>query len=224
MSMLLKAANGNEFELSFTRDALPDPQDGFGDATWATVVWRAATADADWEETSPCMNLYEFGNLADWLEAAAGGVESVAPAPSSDDFDANGSRSGRESIAGAPEVSEVELLEPELRFTATQFTPDAVTVRIYFHLADRPEEFSVDAGTDEAEFMDMHVPRENLIAAAATLRRMLAEFEAGRSKDDLTGDDEPGQMGAPEPDLNLVDSIERDPPGAGSGEDNAGRK
>src|SRR5262245_56490721 len=113
MSVVLKGQNGDELELAFVREALPDTQAGFGDTVWFTSVVRAAKGDETWEETSPCMNVYEFRTLAEWLEAAA-----------------------RE---GDGEIAEIELLEPELKFSVVQRTPRGVGVRVGFHLADRPE-------------------------------------------------------------------------------------
>jgi hypothetical protein len=197
MSMLLKGHNGNEFELAFSRDSLPDPQDGFGDGRWTTAMFRAATAEESWEETAPAINLYEFTNLAEWLEAV-----------------------GR----GSPEVSEIELLEPELKFTVSQQGDRSVTLRIAFHLQQRPEVFNVDAMTDEAEYIDVQVSRENVLAAGRELRALLVELDRDTGKDDLRGEHDSGAMGLPDEGLNYIDRIEPTPPGAGRGEDNAGNR
>ncbi|MFO0861357.1 MAG: hypothetical protein U0570_12445 [Phycisphaerales bacterium] len=197
MSMLLKGRNGNEFELSFVRDSLPETQDGFGDARWTTVLFRAANQEDSWEESAPCVNLFEFQNLAEWLAAVAGGSE--APG----------------------DVESIELLEPELAFSLSGQTDKDVTIRIGFHLAERPEEFNVDAETEEAEFIDLHVSRHNVGLAAATLRDELLGLE-NEPKDDLTGQANQGVLGEPDPGMNIVDRIRETPPGAGTGEDNAG--
>lgn len=196
--MLLKGQNGNELELSFTRDVLPEVQDGFGDGGWATVIYRAANADESWEESAPCMNMYEFVNLAEWLEAL-------------------GDASGQ-----TPDISEIDLLEPDLRFTVSQQTNTGVTIRVWFSVPDRPEEFNVDGPTDEAEYMDLHLSRASVRAAASALRTSMAQLGLGANKDDLLGDDAPGILGGADDDLNLVDSVRPEPPGAGHGEDNAG--
>jgi len=196
MTTILKGDNAAEFELSFTRENLPDVQDGFGDSAWATATFRVATDDDSWEESVPCMNLFEFTNLADWLEAVGASAD------------------------GAPEISECELLEPELRFTLVQQEAETVTIRIHFHIENRPEEFQVDAPTD-APFVDVKLPRIVLIAAGGTLRDDLQRMSS-TGKDDLVGDVADGILGEPDEDLNLVDSIQPDPPGAGEGEDNAG--
>lgn len=193
--MTLKGNNGNEFELGFVRDSLPDTQDGFGDTAWATVSFRAATNDDTWEDTAPCMNLFEFANLADWLQAVGEG--------------------------DAPEISEVELLEPELKFSLSQETQKAVTIRIGFHLAGRPEEFGVDSLTDEADYIDIHLARATVASAANALRAELADF-AREMKDDTRGESDTGVLGAPDDGLNIEDDVKPYPPGAGTGEDNAG--
>jgi hypothetical protein len=213
MAMLLKGLNGNEFELAFTRDSLPDSQDGFGDSRWATVTFRAATADDSWEEQSPAINLFEFAHLAEWLEAAG----AQAPDPE---------REGRgdQGDIDEGEVSELELLEPELRFSLTRQDERTVTLRIGFHLQGRPEEFEVDADTDEAEYIDLRLPRESLLSAARTLRDALQAVERGSGKDDVRGTRDPGAMGESDEALTLIDRIHSQPPGAGTGEDNAGNR
>lgn len=187
--MLLKGQNGNEFELGFTRESLPDAQDGAGDANWATANFRAATAGREWEENAPCLNLFEFRTLADWLEAV-------------------GNLPGQSA-----EPSEIELLQPELRFSVANQDAQQVNMRIYFHLANRPEEFEVDTPTDEADYIDINTDRVRLRLAGAELREALREFENGNLKDDLTGDAEYGQLGQPDPNANALNTVTPDPPG-----------
>src|SRR5688572_30657107 len=107
MAMLLKSDDGSEFELGLIEDRLPEVQDGVGDSNYITLSFRVATADETWEETAPCLNVYEISNLADWLQAV-GSTE--------------------------PDVSEVELLEPELRFSVVRNGGSRVTIRVGFHL------------------------------------------------------------------------------------------
>jgi hypothetical protein len=196
MSVLLKGKNGNELELAFVRETLPDVQDGLGDSAYFTVVWRAATGDESWEETAPCMNLYEFQNLAEWLESVGGAAEG--------------------------EVDGIELLEPELKFSVASQQRQGVGIRVGFHLEDRPEEFGVDAPTDGSPSIDLFMDRSNVLAAAAALRNALEEFEVLNRKDDQSGDRESGTAGRGDDNLNLIDRVERYPPGAGKGVDNAG--
>jgi hypothetical protein len=202
MSVLLQGRNGNEFEIGFIVDSYPEVQDGTGDSSWITVSFRVATPEQSWEESSPCLNLFEFSTLADWLDAVA-----AAPA---------------EQTATEPDA--VELLEPELRFSVAGQTKDAVTLHIGFHLDNRPEEFQVDAATDEMEAIDIHVTRPQVKAAAAILRETLRELESSNEKDDIIAEASSGLMGAPDDDLNIVDDLKDEPPGAGFGEDNAGER
>ncbi len=197
MSMILKGTNGNEFELGLIRDVFPEAQDGFGDSCFVTMHFRAASQSSSFEENAPCVNLFEVTNLAEWLEA-------VAAEP-----------------GGSPEISEVELLEPELKFSVSQDSKDDVTIRISFQLPGRPEHFNVDAPTDEARFIDVHMSRPGVLAAAGALRTALEQVGANELKDDLFGAEDSGLLGTPDDDLNIVDSIQREPPGAGEGEDNA---
>lgn len=204
MSVLLKGRNGNEVELSFVREALAEAQDGFGDDTWCMVIIRAANGDDTWEEAAPCVNFFEFQNLAEWLEAVGNAVDA----------------------AGSPEVSEIELLEPELRFTVARHNREGVGIRVAFHLDERPEEFEVDVETEEAPYVDVFVDRPAILAAAASLRAALEDIQtpAAGGKDDLLGEETPGIMGKPDDDLNFIDDESEDPPGAGFGEDNAGNR
>ncbi len=54
-------------ELGVSREVFAEMQDT-GGAEWATINFRAATNDDLWEETAPCLNLFELKNLAEWLE------------------------------------------------------------------------------------------------------------------------------------------------------------
>jgi hypothetical protein len=196
MSVVLKGRNGNEFELAFVRDSLPEVQDGQGDSSWFTVVVRGAAGDDSWEETSPCLSSFEFRSLVDWLEAIGRGAEG--------------------------EMSEIDLLEPELNFSITGQEEDAIGIRIGFHLPDRPEEFGVDGSTDRP-YIDLFVERDAALSAAASLREALNELDQS-PRDDILAEGDLGIGGVPSIDLNLIDSIETEPPFAGDGEDNAGNR
>lgn len=197
MSVALKGRNGNEFELAFVRDSLPEVQDGQGDSAWFTVIVRGATAEEEWEETSPCLSSFEFRSLADWLE-------SVGKGPMSDG-----------------DISEIDLLEPDLNFSVTGRDAEGVGIRIRFHLPDRPEEFGVDSPTD-MPYIDVFVEREAALGAAVALRLALDELD--QAGDDMFGDGDLGIGSAPSLDLNLIDAIEPEPPFAGGAEDNAGSR
>lgn len=164
MPMLLKSDDGKEFELAIIEEPLSDPQDGFGDSSFATVSFRVATTDEEWEETAPSFNTYELGNLAEWLEAVAG--------------------------AGGDEA-EIDLLEPELNFQVVKDEGDRVTIRVRFSLEDRPEEMGVDAPTTEARAIDIRVSRKTVGAAAAELKSDLSGLREQR-KDDLNGERDEG--------------------------------
>jgi hypothetical protein len=198
-AMILHGSNGNEFELAFIRDSFAGVQDGSGDAAWVTVTWSVATADDSWEESSPCLNVFEFRNLAEWLDAlsAIGG--------------------------GVPELGEVELLQPELKFSVSNLTKAGVTVRVSFQLDNRPEEMNVDSATD-LQYVDLFVTRDQLRGAAKLLLQDIQDIERANEKDDLDGDSPEGIMGVPDETLSLVDGSSRRPPGAGFGVDNAGNR
>jgi hypothetical protein len=197
MVMLLQDSDGSEFELGLIEDRLPEVQDGFGDASTLTLSFRVATPDESWEETSPCMNTFEIENLADWLEAVA-------------DADTGRAEHG--------EVAELDLLEPELNFAVIRDLGSEVVLRVGFHLENRPEEFGVDAPTDEAPYVDLRITRDHLRIAAAQLRGELQDLgredtggmsgagggeEQGLLRDDLLGEAELGEVRPPEEDLGL---------------------
>src|SRR5262245_51262504 len=116
MSMLLKGNDGKEFELAVIPDRVAEAQDGFGDDEAATVAFRVATEDQQWEETSPSLGIYELQTLAEWLDSVAG---------------------------GDPSEPEIDLLEPELNFQVLRQSADEVSLRIRFHLHERPEQFEM---------------------------------------------------------------------------------
>jgi hypothetical protein len=213
MPMLLKSDDGKEFELALIADRLPEAQDGFGDDHSATLSFRVATDDDEWEEESPELNLHEVRALREWLDAVG---------------------------SGEPELTEIDLLEPELNFQVVKDFGENVRLRIRFHLQDRPDEFNVDAET-VARHVDLTLPRESIRAAAAQLEKDLADL-TGPDKDDLTASEDTGpgalpaspQAEASTPggeDSGLADLGEGPldqrtsyPPGAGDGEDNAGNR
>ena len=176
MSMLLRGENDHEFELGLVHDQFPEQQDGFSDSGFVTVGFRVATPEQSWEETAPMMNLFELKNLLEWLQAIARG------------------ESG--------EMSEVELLEPNLRFAIVKDNGGKVTIRISFHLDDRPEEYVIDTPTDEASHVDIRLARDQVSIAAAELERDLHAATLPPRGDDNA--DALGIYGQPDADLNLL--------------------
>lgn len=196
MSMLLTGDNGTEFELGLIEETLDeDIQDGADDEKTLTLSFRVVTRDEEWEETAPCLNTFEVTNLVEWLEGVA---------------------------LRKPDIAEVELLEPELRFSLVGDRGENVTLRIDFHIKDGPERPGVDTPAD-VDHIDIKLDRKQVRAAMDELKRDLEELHiaggAERSADEALGD-----VVAPDEDLNIIDEIESEPPGAGSGEDNAGER
>jgi hypothetical protein len=187
MPMLLKGEEGNEFELALIEDRLADVQDSYGDTGYATISFRVATSDEEWEETAPCLNLFEVKNLAEWLD-------SVAKDP---------------SVRITGDEAEMELLEPELVFKVVKDTGEYVTLRVGFHLDGRPEEMGVDAETDEAARVDLRLTREQIRVGVEALRRDLEQVDKPM-KDDLTGDEDLGEVRPPEANLGLGDIAGRE--------------
>jgi|GEM_PF-1267098 len=217
MVMLLSGRDGSEFELGLIEERLAEIQDGFGDSAAVTITFRVATPDESWEETSPCFNLYEVENLAEWLEAVSDRTIIARDAPDEG------------------EEAEVDLLEPELNFAVVRDMGEDVVLRISFHLEDRPEEFEVDAPTDEATHIDLRLSRDALRIAAAQLRDGLerlgrpgragasgAASAADKLRDDLLGEDELAEIRVPEDDLGLGPRIvSEEDVGFGAGPDEA---
>jgi hypothetical protein len=196
MSMLLAGENGTEFELGLIEETLDeDLQDGDGDDKTVTLSFRVATREEEWEETAPCLNTFEVNNLVEWLEGVA---------------------------TRRPDPAELELLEPELRFSVVGDRGEQVTLRIDFHIKDRPENLDVDAPTD-ADHIDIKLDRKQVRAATGELKRDLEELHLAKREMSST-QEQMEELAAPEEDLNLLDQIESEPPGAGEGEDNAGER
>jgi hypothetical protein len=195
MAMLLAGENGTEFEMGLIADRIDDIQDSYGDDTAITIAFRVVTPQDEWEETAPCLNIFEITNLAEWLEGLVG---------------------------LRPEIGELELLEPELKFSVVGDNGDRVTIRIDFHLHDRPEEFNVDAHTDQ-HHVDIHIERSQVKVAIAQLRQDLLELGINL-KDDLRAEQDQGQVSRPDEDLNMIDDVTPYPEGMGDGEDNAGER
>jgi hypothetical protein len=195
MAMLLAGEDGTEFELGLLADRLDDFQDSFGDDTAITVSFRVATQDDEWEETAPVLNAFEIKNLAEWLEGIVG---------------------------LRPEIGELELLEPELKFSVVGDNGDRVTIRIDFHLEKRPEEYGVDSDTD-ADHVDIKIERSQVRVALEQLREDLRDLNLN-IKDDIDGTKDMGQVRGGEDDLNMIDQVTPEPEGMGDGEDNAGER
>jgi hypothetical protein len=175
MVMLLNGDNGAEFELALIHDRFPELQDGAADSSWLTLSFRVGTQDQSWEETAPCMNIFELQTLQEWLQSVG---------------------------EGSPDVTEVEVLEPGLRFSVTRQRADSVTVRIDFQLDDRPQEFEVGADTQDAESISLVLSREQIRAAAAELRRDLDAVTSERTFEEIEGENL-GIIGVPDEDLGL---------------------
>lgn len=152
MSMILKGQDGTEFELSLISERFENVQDGGHDADYPVISFSVSTRSDSWEETAPCINLYELGTLADWLDAVGGHT---------------------------PELDAVELLEPNLSFSLDTERGEEVVMRIGFHLENRPEWAVIDAPTDEAGAIHLRLARDQCATAAGSLREMIAEGGAG---------------------------------------------
>jgi len=179
MAMLLTGENGTEFELGLIEESLDDDlQDGEGDDKTLTLSFRVATPDDSWEETAPCLNTFEVNNLVEWLEGIAG---------------------------VRPDMPELELLEPELRFSVVGDRGDQVTLRIDFHIKDRPEKYEVDADTD-ADHVDIKIARPQVRAAVEELKRDLEELRLSPRSNVV--DSELGEVAAPSEEVEDVEAAE----------------
>jgi hypothetical protein len=176
MTMLLKGRNDTEFELSFIEDRFPDLQDDAGDSAWVTLLFRAAVHDEAWEETAPCLNVFELQSLVEWLEAVAGSRH---------------------------EVSEIDLPEPNLSFSIAHEFNGEVTIRVGFRLEGRSEQPSFDTQADR-DHVDIRLPRSQLRVAAAELRRDLETTFAHVSASPFDDDEDSGMLGSPEANLGLM--------------------
>jgi len=143
MPMKLIGSDDTSFELALAEREFDDGQARSDPHRTIDLSFAVATEEGSWEETATCMNSYELHTLAEWLEAVA---------------------------RAEPEVEAVEILEANLSFTLSHQSEDEVTLRIGFHLEDRPAWSVIDAPTDEAGFISLRVPREQIALAARELR------------------------------------------------------
>lgn len=180
MVMLLNGANGAEFELALIQDRFPDLQDGGEDSAFLTLSFRVGTQDESWEETAPCMNLYEVQTLQEWLDAVG---------------------------EGRGEVAEVELIEPGLRFSVVGSGKDSVTMRVDFRLDDQPEELSLGANGEVVDHITLRLTRDQVRAGAAELRQDLEAIIGLRPGAQADGE-RLGVFGVP--DEALLETVEDD--------------
>jgi len=67
-------AEGSKLELQIEDDGLPNPLAAF-DANWLVIEGVVQHQQGDWTFRDPCLLADEVARLADWLEAAASGIE-----------------------------------------------------------------------------------------------------------------------------------------------------
>jgi hypothetical protein len=109
----------------------------------------SATSDrGSWVATDPCLLTSEIATLAQWLDALA----------------------GEETVE-----SELDFLEPNLSFELVD-NDDAVRLRAWFELELRPRWAPSEEVPERDLCVDLTVTRDDLRAAAESLRTQLRRF------------------------------------------------
>jgi hypothetical protein len=176
MSMLLRGANEAEFELALIEDRFPELQDAADDSAYLTLSIRVGAPEETWEETAPCVNIYELQTLVEWLEAVA---------------------------MQLPEVGEVDLLEPELNFSLARENAGDVILRVRFHLEGQPDELALGAPANR-DYIDLRIKRSQVRCAAAELRNDLETVVSHTRRGPAAREEESGMLGGPEEDLGIA--------------------
>jgi hypothetical protein len=153
-AMRLEAANGNSLELSIVGYEFPAIDDDEWDSNWLEIKVSASSDRGSWTTIAPCLLTTEVATLADWLEALA-----------------------RQET----EVREFDFIEPSVSFELVD-NSDAVRLRAWFELEFRPRWAPWKKVPERDLCVDLTVTRDDLRAAAESLRTQLRGFppRAGR--------------------------------------------
>jgi hypothetical protein len=147
--MLLAGKNGDRLELRVTNYEFPELRDDGSDANWLTIQLSVDIARGSWTATDPSLLTTEVAQLADWLDAIAGGQASE---------------------------SELEFLEPNLSFELLDATTEHVRLRAWFELELRPTWATSNVAEERDLCADLDVARRDLRTAAEALRAQLSRF------------------------------------------------
>ncbi len=104
--MLLKSADGSEFELSIEGYEFPQIVDDESDSNWLRVRIRLKNREAEAQTTDPCLLTWEAAELLEWIKYLTGLEGSVGYVP--------------------------DFTEPNPRFLILRNTPESVRFEVSF--------------------------------------------------------------------------------------------
>ncbi len=104
--MLLKSADGSEFELSIEGYEFPEIVDHEWDSNWLRVRIRLKNRESEAQTTDPCLLTCGAAELLEWIKYLTGLEGSVGYVP--------------------------DFMEPNLRFLILRNTPESVRLEVSF--------------------------------------------------------------------------------------------
>lgn len=148
--MKLTSIDGSELEL--TIKGYEFPAIASGDDDWLLVTLKAKTKEGSWEKTEPCMQPDDARRLIRWLKRCA----------------------NRKRFS-----SNLEFLEPYIRFNIVDIQPEYLQMRAYLEETFRPPwnpaEFVI-YDDEQSYFIDLKVTSAILEAAAISFRAEADKF------------------------------------------------
>jgi hypothetical protein len=155
--MILRSADGSEFELRIAGYEFPEDGLGADDDDWLQVRVRVTTPCGSWEATDPSLETWDVAALADWLEDLAQGR--------------------------LVRWKRLEFTEPNLSFGVLHNAHGRVLLRAYFELELRPPWAERDYVGEPDLWVDLDVIPEDLATAAESLRHELNRFPVRGDED-----------------------------------------
>ena len=146
--MVLAGSNGHRLELTLLGYQFPAVKGDWHDANWLNIRIAAANDRGSWNATDASLLTSEVASLADWLDAIA---------------------------EGRSAASETDFIEPNLSFELIEAS-DRVRLRAWFELELRPRWAPWDEVPQRDLCVDLDIARDDVRAAAASLRDHLSRF------------------------------------------------
>jgi hypothetical protein len=146
--MRLAGANGHGLELTLLGYQFPTVKDDYWDANWLTIRISAANDQGSWNATDASLLTGEVASLAEWLDAI---------------------------VEERPAAREIDFTEPNLSFELIEGN-DRIRLRAWFELELRPRWAPWEEVPQRDLCVDLDVARDDLRAAAASLRDQLGRF------------------------------------------------
>jgi hypothetical protein len=146
--VLLAGENGDRLEVTVVGYEFPAIEGDEYDSNWLNIRISATNDRGSWTATHPSLTTGDVATLADWLQAIA------------DEKDVN---------------AKLGFLEPNLSFELVDRN-DRVRLRAWFELESRPRWAHSAIAGERDLCVDLVLRRDDLRAAAASLRAQLRRF------------------------------------------------